>query len=301
MKCETMEDLQTYEQLASNATGVSYYDSELLVARNVDANVLNKGDKLRMKGLFVILCTNGNLTIELNNEKICLNKNDLFFCHSMQVVANIVCSDDFRCDVLAFTIVRFSGMLNHVDGKIIQNIIFMKENPVMELSEGSVDVFESYLELFEKKHKVLGNRMYEKSTSNHLVIAMLLDLINMVDLERIRTKSSHGWDVHDEILHRFFVLLASDNIKHRTVKYYADQLCITPKSLSVKCSKSTGKTPSQWMRDVLVEKIRYMLLCTNCPIKEIANTLEFPNVSFFGRYVKEHLGCSPAEFRRTNK
>ena len=136
MKCETMEDLQTYEQLASNATGVSYYDSELLVARNVDANVLNKGDKLRMKGLFVILCTNGNLTIEVNNEKICLNKNDLFFCHSMQVVANIVCSDDFRCDVLAFTIVRFSGMLNHVDGKIIQNIIFMQENPVMKLSEG---------------------------------------------------------------------------------------------------------------------------------------------------------------------
>lgn len=33
-------------------------------------------------------------------------------------------------------------------------------------------------------------------------------------------------------------------------------------------------------------------------IKEISNYLEFPNLSFFGKYVKAHLGCSPTEFRR---
>jgi AraC-like DNA-binding protein len=33
-------------------------------------------------------------------------------------------------------------------------------------------------------------------------------------------------------------------------------------------------------------------------IKEISNYLEFPNLSFFGKYVKAHLGCSPTEFRK---
>ena len=32
-------------------------------------------------------------------------------------------------------------------------------------------------------------------------------------------------------------------------------------------------------------------------IKEICNELEFPNLSFFGRYVKKHLGMSPKQWR----
>ena len=32
-------------------------------------------------------------------------------------------------------------------------------------------------------------------------------------------------------------------------------------------------------------------------IKEIYTELEFPNESFFGRFVKRHLGSSPREYR----
>lgn len=32
-------------------------------------------------------------------------------------------------------------------------------------------------------------------------------------------------------------------------------------------------------------------------IKEIAAEMDFPNASFFGRYVKGHLGCTPMEYR----
>lgn len=33
-------------------------------------------------------------------------------------------------------------------------------------------------------------------------------------------------------------------------------------------------------------------------IKEVADYLDFPNISFFGKYVRKHVGCSPKEYRR---
>ena len=35
-------------------------------------------------------------------------------------------------------------------------------------------------------------------------------------------------------------------------------------------------------------------------VKEICNELDFPNLSFFGKFVKEHLGLSPTAYRQQN-
>ncbi len=40
--------------------------------------------------------------------------------------------------------------------------------------------------------------------------------------------------------------------------------------------------------------IAQRLRSTNLTVKEICTELEFPNESFFGRFVKKHLGCTPA-------
>ena len=34
-------------------------------------------------------------------------------------------------------------------------------------------------------------------------------------------------------------------------------------------------------------------------MKEIAEMFDFPNQSFFGKYVKAHLGISPAKYRNS--
>jgi AraC-like DNA-binding protein len=41
-----------------------------------------------------------------------------------------------------------------------------------------------------------------------------------------------------------------------------------------------------------------MLKYSDKSIKEIALELDFPNISFFGKYVKAHLGVSPKAYRR---
>ena len=59
----------------------------------------------------------------------------------------------------------------------------------------------------------------------------------------------------------------------------------------------SGKAANEWIREHVLEDIRYNLKHTDLSIKQICNKLGFPNPSFFGKYVKEHFGMPPAQFR----
>lgn len=114
---------------------------------------------------------------------------------------------------------------------------------------------------------------------------------------RVGGKRSSFLPTRLDIPHRFLALLAEDNARHHNMQYFADQLCISAKYLSFVVRTETGKTPSAWIKDMLIKQIRYYLLETNLTIKEICHKLHFENPSFFGKFTKQHLGCSPLEFR----
>ena len=47
----------------------------------------------------------------------------------------------------------------------------------------------------------------------------------------------------------------------------------------------------------LLEEIRYYLQQTDLNVKQICDRLGFSNTSFFGKYVKDHFGMPPIQFR----
>ena len=93
-------------------------------------------------------------------------------------------------------------------------------------------------------------------------------------------------------------MLTSLEVKPRNLNYYSSKLCITSKYLSNICKENSGKTAYDWIIEYAIEDINRLLSHSDMSIKEIANYLDFPNLSFFGKFVKAHLGCSPTEFRR---
>lgn len=66
---------------------------------------------------------------------------------------------------------------------------------------------------------------------------------------------------------RFLDLLHSVEIKHHTVEWYANELCISPKYLSALCKKHSGKTANEWITEHVLEDIRYYLKQTDYSIK----------------------------------
>ena len=54
---------------------------------------------------------------------------------------------------------------------------------------------------------------------------------------------------------------------------------------------------NKWQDKFVVKDIDYLMKHSSKSIKEIAGELDFPNLSFFGKYVKKHLGVSPRDYR----
>lgn len=119
------------------------------------------------------------------------------------------------------------------------------------------------------------------------------------------SKNIEKYMSRDEVLYaRFIDQLSVYYKQERSVAFYASKLCISSKYLSSVVKAVCGKTPTELIREKTIDEIESLLQHTQLSIKEIAYELNFPNISFFGKYFKAQKGVSPKLYREkmyTNK
>jgi YesN/AraC family two-component response regulator len=63
--------------------------------------------------------------------------------------------------------------------------------------------------------------------------------------------------------------------------------------------QKTGRSVSDIIADMIIMDAKSQLMATDLTIQEISYSLNFPNVSFFGKYFKRYVGVSPQKFRNS--
>ncbi|MGM9825586.1 MAG: helix-turn-helix domain-containing protein [Paludibacteraceae bacterium] len=106
-----------------------------------------------------------------------------------------------------------------------------------------------------------------------------------------------GSSSSDLLFKSFMQLLSRHAATQREVAWYAQQILITPKHLTMVCKRVSQRTAGDWITDYTLKHIRYYLFHTTMSIKEIAFQMNFSDVSFFCKYVRRHLGSSPQRLR----
>lgn len=255
---------------------------------------INTCNAIQLDGMFVVLCLDGKYTFELNGKAYVGHKNDLLICTPEAVINNVLLSTDFkfRCVLIS---TPYAEKVLPLPAKGWNFKLFVEQNAVISLLDRETEAFCWYYEMFKAKFIDTTN-IYRDKIIDSLVQAFVLDFGNVLDRVagvRVRPMSSA-----ENIFNDFINMLEQSYPKRRNVAYYADRLNITPKYLSVVCKKTGGKTASKIIDAYVIRDIEHQLSGTRKSVKEISNELEFPNTSFFGRYVKKNLGCSPNEYRR---
>ena len=87
--------------------------------------------------------------------------------------------------------------------------------------------------------------------------------------------------------------------KHQ-VKFYSEQMCLTPQYLNQIASNIFGKTLSAIISDLLFSTARSMILASEMSIQEIADELSFPDQASFSKFIKKTTGVSPSTLRKMN-
>ena len=89
-----------------------------------------------------------------------------------------------------------------------------------------------------------------------------------------------------DIMSRFIQMLEAGSYRqHRTVAWYAQQLCVTPKHLHKISTQVSGRTPSHWIQQFTVMEIRHLLMHKQLTAKEVAAKMNFDTSSHFSRYL----------------
>lgn len=171
-----------------------------------------------------------------------------------------------------------------------------EKHPITTLSEKEILMLNQY-------HRLLcdildkNDGKFLKEEVNSLLEAFFYQFHNAMNRNfRPKLDSSTSSSANYQ-MERFLSLLSSSHPKARSVNSYAEKMNISPKYLSSVCKSLTGHTAMDIINQFVLRDIERLLRNPQISIKEIAFGLEFPNLSFFGKYVKQHFGMSPKSYR----
>ena len=255
---------------------------------------VERPEYVRLDGIVVILCVEGELTLSIDHQVFAAHRNDIIIGVPEAVVGKAEASPDFKFRGI-FMSLEYAFRMLPVSVRSWNFKIFFDKNPKISLSEGAVGTFNLYYWLLKTKLADKQNP-YRANIVDALMQAFVFEFRST--FERFARLNPRPLSSAENIFGDFLDILSSAHPKPRNVAYYADRLSITPKYLSVVCKKVGGKNASKIIDAYVVKDIETLLKSSRRSVKEISNELAFPNTSFFGRYVKKNTGCTPNELRR---
>lgn len=248
-------------------------------------------------GIVVItLCLKGKASLYLNGDSYAMYPNDLLICHPNIIVEKSMVSVDvdFRCICLS---PEYVHQLTIIDNNSWDVMKFLENTPILSLKSEEVQLFCQYYDLIRSKLTGTPCR-HQKEVIDALLQAFMFEFHD--SMERFIKFNPPTYSSGERLFKNFVNLLTSSYPKQRRVDFYAEQLHVTPKYLSSVCKQLCGKTPSTLIDQYVMRDIQYLLKKTDKSIKEISNELDFPNLSFFGKFVKKQTGLSPKFYREQN-
>jgi len=293
------QDFELSDESTRKYGNVVYTDGEIILIddiRDIPQEFQNaRGIKIDV--IAFVFCTYGRMQVHLNSHLEEVKAYDLLCCGPGAILSNCLISPDFKAMVLCIS-TRIINSIICADKNIWNHYYKLKQHPVVSLSEEMLKALTCYYDIFSY-HINRPKGIYDKEVMSALVSAALYELLSSMSYAEEQTEKSRGVITQADVLFKNFIELLSGSFpKERSVSWYGKKLCVTPKYLSTTVKQVSGKTALEWISQYVTEDIKYQLAQPDYTVKEVANSLNFPNLSFFGKYCKQHLGVSPKEYRR---
>ena len=272
---------------------------DLVVMENIGAVPSDKVC-LQEHGI-IFLCIAGKAQFEYDGKVIQLRKNDLFLYMVHSVACDFMATSDFNCRQIWFNRGELWN-INIYSGTSLADMSYLKSHPLVHLTSDDAALLNTYFHL-------LCQRM--KSPVSVLTTDIVRSLFGTILLELLAVMRRHAESMpepgpQDEsssslhkrrIIDKFMQLVEQSDGRVRKVDEFASQLNVTPKYLSTILKEVMNRRPSIYIQLFTLGAIERRLRFTDMTMQEIANDLNFPNASFFGKYFREHTGMTPMEYR----
>jgi len=137
---------------------------------------------------------------------------------------------------------------------------------------------------------------YRNQVIKSLINSLLYEVVGFYDRQHAALQATQ---TRSQLLTAEFKLLVNaHSTTARSVKFYADRLCITPKHLTDTLKQTTGKTAGEWIEEAVMLEAKALLQHGQLSVAQVADLLHFPDQSAFSRFFRNSLGLSPTAYKQ---
>ncbi len=278
-------------------SGTSYRSGDIVITPLMSLKNLNDITTL-IQGVTIGVTVSGTTRLRINGKPYELRPNTLFIFNENTVIEQVKAS--IRSSGYMLTYSRSYLNRIHVDTQDVISIYhgFMGEPCI------TVDPDEaSYINDLSKLMRATLAGDATTANRDRVLAALFAAMFHYV-MGIIPKHTFVGQaDVSnrtDELFNRFVVLLREHCRTQRSVEFYAAQMGITPKYLSLILKKKSSRNASKLIDEAVVYEAKRLLKYSGLSIGEISDNLNFTSQSFFGKYFKQRVGVSPSRYKLWN-
>lgn len=264
--------------------------SDVLDRDNCCANII--------KGVLLCFCRCGMADIKINYMASQLHTGDALIILPTHLFHLESKSDDFRCEVVLYTDEYWTSISKSINYPMLKSV---EHYPLVCLPDNKRNEVYSLLSLIEEhEDAAYSDKSYnaiEQSIAASYAYAVMMNVCLIIDRANIELPKTISRK--ESLTRDFFDLLAVHYATQRQVSFYASNLCVTPKHLSMMIKDVTKLPIQDWITNVTVLHIKRLLRMTNASVQQISEDLNFNSPSTFIRFFRQHTGTTPLKYRQS--
>lgn len=295
-------EIISIKDIKSRMYMADYVDDDIIAGNSLD-DVMSGNENVRINFCLIIFCIEGYLQVTVNNLTYKLMKNDMLTCVPSSIIEDVLLGNTHKVKVFGFSS-RFLELITVGEPNVVNILQYIKTTPKRHLPSTQLDpsILSMYGNLIMKtsaKRTKIFREKIMKSILTAFFCELMAENTNYIGMSDM--SDDNDTKRANVVYKSFMTTLANDDGTHRSVCYYADKLCYSTKYLSYVVKSISGRTATAWINEHVIEIIKSYLKYSDKSVKEIAQILDFPNLSFFGKYVKRHTGLSPVAYQNSPK
>ena len=245
----------------------------------------------RVKKYIFLWCSDGEISILVDNKLLTLTKNQVLTITSGQYHC-FKSTSKSKGYVLDFTLDYISKTEKDIE-LIFQNSLFCHFDYNEVITINNPKEIEAELQRIEKE---LNEKPFQYLESVHSRIELLLFEVN-------RSKIANGGEIwKPEALFLRFLEFVRNNFENNfSLKEIALRLQATELKLNELAKLHAGKTAQNVIYGLVISEAKRKLQYEAISIKEIAFNLGFKDQYYFSKFFKKHTEMSPTEFQYSLK
>ena len=241
----------------------------------------------------LVVCTRGSYSFKVNEENMEARAGEtLFLTENVHFQIESV-SADLEYSLLFYRITPIRDILGNTV-MMMRLYATLNPRPFIVLATGEEYALADYTQLLPSA-SYTESTMFDGHERKLLMLSLTYRLCSIFNRKVVQGGEASGHKI--DIFVKLITLISDHYPKERSVSFYADRLCLSPKYLSSMVKGICGYTVQDLVFKAIIRRAIFLMTSTSKTIQEISDELNFPNASAFGTFFKKHTGLSPKNDR----